>query len=294
MKGFFITAKKETPLLELLAQNIPEKFNPETVITSGGVWLWHKKIRLLNPEYPVPPKETVKVHISSFQGKIHTLEPKQVVYENKDFLAVYKPHNLNVHAVPSSLYYHLAHGVDHYLKQQGIRFESSPITRLDRAVAGLVLFAKNKPAERKLFELVKNRKVQKWYTAALEKNLTHENPHRIRVKDKISNNGRVTQPDPKGKNADTLFIKTHSLPRADIYSVFIFTGRRHQIRFHASTYLSPVLGDHQYGSSVDRPPDEISLICRGYNLNYRRERIRIRIPQHYLDAFLRKAGAGQK
>ena len=283
MKRFFITAKIETSLQELLTTHLPSQYNAEKVITSGGVW--KDKKRITNPDYIVRPQETIKVHISSFQGKTYTIKEEQVIFENRDLLVVYKPCDLNVHAVPTSIQYNLAYGVNRYLQQQGTGFETTPVTRLDRPVEGLVIFSKNKSYERELFKLMKKRKIKKWYMAALEK---RKSLKRLRIRDKISNNGIRTIPDPNGKTADSLFIKTQSLEHADIYSVFIFTGRRHQVRFHASHYIAPIIGDTFYGSAVSLPPDEIALVCRGYNIPYRNQTLKIRLPQQYLEKFYKK------
>lgn len=283
MKRYFITANTETTLLKLLSDNLPSPYSAETVITSGGAWKDKKRVE--DPNAVIHRTETVKVHLSSFQGRVYTLKEEQVVFENDDILIVYKPCNLNVHAVPTTIHYHLSYGVEQYLLSRGIRFEATPITRLDRPVEGLVLFAKNKAAERKMFELVKKRKVRKWYMAGLEKS---SSPQCLRIRDSISSDGMRTLLDPHGKAADSLFIRTRSLENADIYSVFIFTGRRHQIRFHASHYFAPILGDSGYGSVVSLPPDEIALMCRGYNIPYRGKILRIRIPPDYLERFYEK------
>lgn len=287
MKRFFITAKEDTPLLELLSMNLPAQYNAEVVIASGGAWKDRK--RVLSPGLIIRAEETIKVHVGDIQGKAYTLNKEQVIFENEDLLVVYKPPDLNVHAVPTSIHYHLSYGVDGYLRDQGTPFESTPITRLDRPVEGLVIFAKNKPAERRLFELGKKRKIKKWYLAALEKREKNDAPKYLRIRDIIASDGRRTLLDNTGKAADSLFIKTASLEKADIYSVFIFTGRRHQIRFHASHYLAPIIGDTLYGSSVSLPPEEIALVCRGYNIPYRKQILRIRLPQKYLDRFLEVA-----
>ncbi|MCU0286319.1 MAG: RNA pseudouridine synthase [Acidobacteria bacterium] len=284
MNRFFITAKENIPLLKLLSMNLPGQYNAEVIIASGGAW--KDKKRVTNTETIIHAQETIKVHIGDIQGKFYTLSKEQVIFENDDLLVVYKPCDLNVHAVPTSIHYHLSHGVDGYLHSQGISFEPTPITRLDRAVEGLVLFAKNKPAERKLFELTKKRKIKKWYMAALEKR--NENPKCLRIQDTIGSNGSRTLLDSGGKASDSLFIKTASLETADIYSVFIFTGRRHQIRFHASHYISPIFGDTLYGSSVSMPPDQIALMCRGYNIPYRKKILHIRLPQEYINHFYQR------
>lgn len=286
MHKYFITAKKETALHELLSSHLPSTCNVQIILSAGGVW--KNKKRIFDPHHLMGPGETVKIHTSSFQGQVFTLTQQHIIFENNDMLIVYKPGDLNVHGVPSSCFYNLTFGVNQYLKEKGIHFESTPVTRLDRPVEGLVIFPKNKISERTLFELVKTRKIQKWYMAALEKK---DNPSHIHIRDRISNDGNRTIPDENGKFAHSYFHRTHTFETADIYSVFIFTGRRHQIRFHASTYLSPIIGDWFYHS---RQPfdydntDRIALLCRGYNITYRKQRLCIRLPQAFIQDFLNR------
>jgi 23S rRNA-/tRNA-specific pseudouridylate synthase len=291
VKKFFITAKEDTLLKLLLEGYLPAGYNEnaEVVITSGGVW--KDKKRIFEPDFTIRAQETVKVHISTFQGKIFTLDEKDIVFENQDLMVVYKPTDLNVHAVPSTFYYNLTYAVNQYLEQKDIPFVSTPVTRLDRPVEGLVIFPKNKHSERKLFRLVKARRIKKWYVAALERSGCRgspSNPEYLRIRDRISNNGNRTCLDENGKDADSLFIKVQILEAADIYSVFIFTGRRHQIRFHASHYITPIIGDWFYGSSYRMKSDEVALVCRGYNIPFQGKNLRIRLPQHYLDRFFEK------
>jgi 23S rRNA-/tRNA-specific pseudouridylate synthase len=293
---YFVTAKTDTPLLHLLEKHLPKRHNPAVVIQSGGVW--RNKKRIFNPEFIIRSQETIKVHTSSFQGKSYLLEPENIIFENPDFMVVYKPVDLNVHSVPSSIYYNLAYAVNQYLEKNGIDFESTPVTRLDRPVEGLVIFPKKKQSERLLFRLIKERRIKKWYMAALEHNTDPAIPHRKRIKDHISNNGVRTIPDEGGKFADSLFIKKtrksdtpasiDTPPPVDFYSIFIFTGRRHQIRFHASRYIAPIAGDWLYGAKSRLKPDEIALMCRGYNIPYRRQNLKIRIPQRFIQQFYEK------
>ena len=280
MRKYFVTAKADTPLRQLLEAHLPSTCHVEIIITHGGVW--KGKYRILDPNHTIRAQETVKVHTSSFQGNIYSLHRKQIIFEDLDLLVVYKPGNLNVHAVPSTYFYNLGYGVNQYLEKQGIRFQSTPVTRLDRPVEGLVIFPKNKNSARKLTDSLKNRKIKKWYMGALEH---RHNPTYLRIRDKIANDGYKTFLDENGKTADSLFIKIDSGKFADIYSIFIFTGRRHQIRFHASQYLAPIIGDWFYGSSFKKEPDKIALVCRGYNIPYKGKNLKIRLPEHYLDQF---------
>lgn len=283
IKKFFITAKTDITLRQLLAVHLPPQTNGETAITSGGVW--KDKKRVMDPDYILRAGETVKVHISSFQGRTYTLPKEHIIFENQDFMVVYKPCDLNVHSVPSTFYHNLTYGVNRYLEQQGIEFQSTPVTRLDRPVEGLVIFPKNKSSEQQLFKMVRLRKIKKWYMAALE---SSNGPQCLRIRDTLSNYGNRTFIDENGKEADSLFIKTQILEFAEIYSVFIFTGRRHQVRFHSSHYIAPILGDFFYGSSIKWEPDDIALVCRGYNIPFRKEKYKIRLPQCFLEKFFEK------
>lgn len=292
VERFFITATAGTTIIDLLTRHLPQRYDALTVITHGGAWKDGK--RIMDPAVVLSPNTTIKVHTSPFQGNVYCLDNRHIIFENQDLLVVYKPSNLNVHGVPSSVYYTLTHGVNRYLQQQGINFETNPVTRLDRPVEGLVIFPKNKSSERTLFKQVKMRKISKWYTAALEKPQPKTNipvssrPKYLHIRDVIHNDGKRTTLNKNGKHAHSLFVKTSEQVHADIYSVFIFTGRRHQIRFHAAHYLTPIIGDRFYGSSLSLPPDEIALMCIGYNIPYYRQFLRIRLPQSFIDKFNEK------
>ncbi len=291
-RKIFITAKTGTPLKQLLKDHLPQIHDTGNIISAGGVWMESK--RVFDPHFIINPGETVKVYFSSTQGKTYFLPKQDIIFEDPDFMVVYKPVDLNVHSVPSSFYNNLTFGVNVYLQQQGINFTTTPITRLDRPVEGLVIFAKNKESERRLFHYVKARRIQKWYTAALEHPEQKENPPFLRIRDMIANDGNKTQLDEKGKKADTLFYKKEVMGNADIYSVFIFTGRRHQIRFHSAHYLSPIIGDLFYDSSFALKPDEIALICRGYNIPYKKGTLKVRLSEDYLQRFCKRVSKARK
>lgn len=283
MQKFFITTKDDVTLLDLLSEHLPASHDAETVITAGGVWHGRSK-RITEPGFLLKKGDTVRVYTNPFQGRYYHLQDDQVIYEDEDLLVVYKPGNLNVHAVPSSLYYNLSYGVSQYLKKQGIDMEPTPPTRLDRPVEGLVLFAKHKKIERVLFKLVRKGRIRKWYMGALEKGEIR----RITIRDTIINEWSTTTFHPQGKKAVTCFIRVENLEIAGIYSIFPFTGRRHQIRFHASHYLAPIIGDNQYGSRYHLNPDEIALMCRGYNFRVKGKNLRIRAPKAQIESFYQK------
>ncbi len=291
MKRYFIVATKDTPLGRLLEDLLPQQHREsiDGILAAGGVW--RGKERLLSPTMIIKKNDTIAIHVEPGQDREYIMPPEHVVFENHHFLVVYKPGRLNVHAVPSSLRYHLTHGVNRYLEETGVNYHTTPITRLDQPVSGLVVFGKHKKAERELFRLAKEKRIRKWYRAALEKPSPQS---RIRVQDHISNIKKRTSADPNGKFADSLFVFKQELNHANVYSVFTFTGRRHQIRYHAYHYLSPILGDRLYESSYVFSKGEIALLCCGYNIPIWGKRYKVRLPESLHREFEQKIDQVEK
>ncbi len=278
MPRYFITAKEDVSVDKLLKSNLPADIEPETVIESGGVWK-NSRERIMKKETVVLKGATVRVYTSPGQGKEYRLSPSDLIFENQDLLVVYKPPGINVHEVPATRFYNLNHGVNKYLEESGISYKSVPVTRLDRVVEGLVIFPKNKRSEKALFRLIMDRQINKWYTACTES----DKGDRYRIVNKISSDGSRTRVDSKGKIADTLFIKTGTC----VYSVFIFTGRRHQIRCHAADSVSPLKGDTLYGGESMKGRG-IGLICRGYNIPWKGRNLRVRLSSKMLEDFFNR------
>jgi len=193
-----------------------------------------------------------------------------VIFEDDNLLAVFKPNGVVVGPTHISLFNNLSYGVGQYL---GEGYSPPPITRLDKLVSGLVLYPKNKAIEKGLFRLTRDRKIQKWYVATIwdKPGL----PQYKRVKTSLDFGQRAFESE-TGKPAHSLFIRRSGNGTEAEYSVFIFTGRRHQIRVHAAKHLAPIWGDRPYGGRR-WDGDGIALRCAGYNFTLAGKRYRIRI-----------------
>ncbi len=135
-----------------------------------------------------------------------------------------------------------------------------PIHRLDKPVSGLVLFARTSKALSRLQEMMRERKIGKWYYAlvqhapsegqgVLEHYLVHDE-HRARV---------VPATHPEGKKA---LLSYRILQEASLFfllEVELHTGRYHQIRAQLAQIRSPIVGDQKYGSSTKWFKDSIAL-----------------------------------
>jgi 23S rRNA-/tRNA-specific pseudouridylate synthase len=269
-KKYFITAKKNTPILELLAQNLPSVPNPEIILESGGIWL--EKTRLANPAQIINTKQTILVYVCPTQGKIYQLT-NNIVFEDKNLFIVNKPAGITSISDRSNIKYNLTYGVKLHFQKLNLNYNPSAINRLDFMVQGLVIYAKNKETEKQLFRIMEQRKIGKIYLATLAH---FPNPPKyLRIKDTLGFQ-RKTFLSKEGKAAHSLFIHRKTLAEGELYSVITFTGRRHQIRFHASKYLAPIIGDEFYGSKIPTPNQVIKLFAHGYNLTLNNKRYKIR------------------
>lgn len=268
-RKYFITAKADTDVFTLLSQHLDE--GALKALESGGVWL--EKKRITNAAQSVLKGQTLIVYISATQHKTYRFSPSQIVSETDDWMVVDKPAGITTVADRSHTQNNLSYGVGQYYKSLGNAYVPVAITRLDFMVNGLVLFPKHKQAEKDLFKLMAERKIGKYYVARLEK---IDKPARcLRVQDALTFRDKAYI-ETDGKRAHSLFILRDVSETIVTYGVIIFTGRRHQIRIHASRYLAPILGDSLYGGKVELPGQALGLTAFGYNFFWKGKRYRIR------------------
>lgn len=124
-----------------------------------------------------------------------------------------------------------------------------PVHRLDQAVGGLMVFARNKQAAAKLTALVTQGKLQKEYLA-----LVHGCPEPegrmedLLWKDSRKNKVFVVRRQRAGVRAAALRYRVLRAGEESLVRVFLETGRSHQIRVQFASRGFPLVGDHKYGS----------------------------------------------
>lgn len=109
------------------------------------------------------------------------------------------------------------------------------IHRLDREVAGLMIFAYNKDAARYFSELFKNHELEKIYLG--------------QVKGRVGEIGASAEINHSldGKSASTFYRVLAANDRQTLLEIKIKSGRFHQIRRHLEHIGHPLLGDPLYG-----------------------------------------------
>ena len=137
--------------------------------------------------------------------------------------------------------------------------------RLDRPVAGLVVFAKTSKALTRLNEMFRNGDVHKTYwaitanaPAECEATLTHY----ISTVEKNNKSYASLVPKKDTKEARLHYKLIASSDRYHLLEVNLLTGRKHQIRVQFSAIGCPIKGDLKYGAKRSNSDGSISLLSR--------------------------------
>lgn len=201
-------------------------------------------------------------------------EPEvEILYEEGPCVVVRKPFGLLTQAVREVA------SLERNLKSYIRRRENSPgdiylvpIHRLDRPVSGVVLFARNVRAAKKLAHQFEKRQVRKVYWACVSGQVDEPSGTWTDHVRKVPGEARaevVSEDHPQGRIA-MLHYRTLATGRFGTWlEITLETGRTHQIRIQAAARGLPVLGDQQYGSPVAFGPQTEDLRERAIALHGR-------------------------
>lgn len=189
-----------------------------------------------------------------------------ILYEDNHCLAVAKPAPLLTQGVPSGIPT-LEAMVKAYLKERyhkrGNVYLGIP-HRLDRPVSGVVLFARNTKAARRLAEQFQQRQVRKVYWAVVEPSHDGTLPPTegvwedwLRKVKEQARGERVTADTPGARRAVLRYRWVRAGADGVLLAIEPETGRMHQIRVQAASRGWPVRGDVWYGARLPfGPPAE--------------------------------------
>lgn len=137
------------------------------------------------------------------------------------------------------------------LLKEKLKKDIYPVHRLDTNTAGLIIYALNEKAQKKLEKYIKEKDIQKDYLVKIfgKPKKDHEILSDFLIKD--AEKGKVSISHNKTPNSQTC-ITEYSLVSSDentsILRVTLHTGRTHQIRSHLAYYSMYVVGDEKYGN----------------------------------------------
>lgn len=182
---------------------------------------------------------------------------EQLLYEDKDFIAVLKAEGFNSQRTPYQLKGTVEYAVECYMKSIGLKDPARVVHRLDRGTSGVMFFPKHKQAATLISDLLRNGKVAKTYWA-----LVSGSPDQPQWK--------VDKPIAKlskfrygvahnGSPAQTVFSVLGEGGGVTAIEARPLTGRTHQIRVHLAHCGFPIIGDESYGGA---PAPRMMLHCR--------------------------------
>jgi 23S rRNA pseudouridine1911/1915/1917 synthase len=184
---------------------------------------------------------------SAFRPEAIALE---ILHEDPDVLVVNKPPGLVVHPGSGNWAGTMLNALLHHAPVLEQLPRAGIVHRLDKDTSGLLVVAKNEPAQHSLVKQLAARTVKRTYLAL--------------VRGKVARAGTVEAPigrDPRhrtrmaivksgGKPAITHYRIHKSLPGHTLLECRLETGRTHQIRVHLASIGHPIEGDPVYGGRV--------------------------------------------
>jgi 23S rRNA pseudouridine1911/1915/1917 synthase len=248
------------PTLRSLPQRI-DLFLKDKMITRSRTQiqsLFKKKRILVNSKpiaasYKLRGGEVVRILLDPDREVVKSGDIElDILFEDKDLIAVNKPAGLIMHPAGSITSGTLLNAVHYYFEKQGSAIRPGLFQRLDKNTSGIVLMPKNNNAHIKVQDQIISHSLDKIYLAICEG---------VLEEDELFVEAPITQvshpfvkkmgvcPEGEGKSSKTLVKKLFCNGQYTLVGVKLYTGRQHQIRVHLSHINHPIVGDTLYGGS---------------------------------------------
>jgi 23S rRNA pseudouridine1911/1915/1917 synthase len=197
----------------------------------------------------------------------------EILYEDNHLLAVYKPAGVlsqgDATGDPTLLDAAKAWLKDKYAKPGNVFV--GLVHRLDRPVAGVLLFAKTSKAAGRLSAEFREGRVEKVYRAVVE-GTPDPSEQTLRghvLKDEEAKRSQLVEAATAGaREAELEYRVLGTRQGVSLLEVVPKTGRSHQIRVQLAGIGHPILGDVKYGASAPLPGGVIALYARALSFRH--------------------------
>lgn len=186
------------------------------------------------------------------------MAPLEVLYEDNHLIAIVKPPGLPTMGVSegekSAVTLVKAYLKKKYDKPGNVYL--GVVSRLDRMVTGVLLFARTSKAAKRLNEQFRERSTEKSYEAIVSGNGIVETGKLTDWVRKDEKNHRMIASRNQtagGQKAELMVESVETVSAGYRLKIKLMTGRKHQIRVQLSSRRVPIVGDRKYGSSVPFP-----------------------------------------
>lgn len=209
-------------------------------------------------DFPVDPGIAVEINFSRPFVSFH--HPRlELVYEDDDIIVVNKGYGLlsvgtgapasGRQGKPQETAYNI---LKDYVKQKNPLNKIFVVHRLDRHTSGLMMFAKSPEMQEAMQYNWNNMVISRKYVALVEGNV-EKNEGEIRSYLEENSAFKVYSGNEQtGKQAVTRYKVLKRNRSTTLVEFELDTGRKNQIRVHASDMGHPIVGDHKYGGHTSR------------------------------------------
>jgi 23S rRNA pseudouridine1911/1915/1917 synthase len=226
----------------------------QRLIKEGAVTVNAKAVKA---SYTICPGDMIDMHIPTTKPKEIPAEdiPLDIRYEDEYLVVVNKSPGMVVHPARGHFTGTLVHALlAHCEKLSDIGGQTRPgvVHRLDKNTSGLIIFAKDDLAHRRLAKALSARKIEREYFGivwgkpresfgTIDKPIGH-NP-KDHKKMAVVDGGKLAR-------TDYLVEREYRILSSAVFQ--LHTGRTHQIRVHLRAIGHPIFGDPEYGGREER------------------------------------------
>ena len=199
-----------------------------------GMRIWYYR-ELDEAETPIPFKE-------------------RILFQDEHLLIVDKPHFLPM--IPTGRFLHetLLVRLKHQLELPHL----TPIHRLDRETAGVVIFSHNLATRGKYQSMFQKRSVRKVYEALAAPLEGRSFPFTYRSRMVDGDKFFVMREEEGEPNSETVVELIERRGEVALYRLHPHTGRKHQLRLHMASLGAPILNDAFYPVALPCKGDDFS------------------------------------